>query len=1239
MTIDVLQQKKEEVAKSMFVDFQKDLGFLQSTILSFFEKKITQTITSDVEIGTSLEDAKPKMNFLEKLLIKISPDAAEKVFLFIKEKQQQLVKAKTVVELENLKQGIIVPPEVKPENQPGANPQQVNQNVGDNQTPPSPDDDADDENATGVDGKKNKKNIIIGVGTWAWLWLSAKAIGEIEKLKTAKKLEATAGTIDSKVFLSKFEDLAEWMKKEMWNPKLTTYQKKMIDKSIKEFQNISKEVDGDTFTAVKMLQKLDKKLPNSLLKSIDPSDATKLSKLLADDKIGLLAKLTDKADNVADIQKILEWQGIKSIDKAIIKSLKWMDSAGELQGAIHAMTKLKGIRALTRGMRGVILLDLIFTWFDVWTLREWLDEAELIAKINPLRWATAKEHQIVYFWSAVAMTGLSILITCTSVGAVGGPIGAAVGLVLGWLSFATSQAVDIFYDSVEFYQQNTDEFKKQYRTEIKQAVIQSAGTEERNLNMDSKGYAEVKNGNKPLTTTKDARQALIWQEEYEAFSLVQECFQSGKPDAEFVKTLDVTKQVEFQAQTKALNVIIAKRMEYVEQYLYNKKGTPAYNAFVAEMKNCMGIKAIERILNESSIYYKMGQSSVDQYVQWAKTVAEYKQKFKEQLQTDNSKAFTDLEALWAKQPYAVLELCSWVENYSTIFQNQKKASDWKYADKVSLIESNISFIKRYFEYKNLQLPLEERRKLKISSRAIDHNMIQAILLSGDFSRLTALSWNGDQMKAYFTQNRFEERLDVNLEYSHSTGQNIIYRIAKEIHGYAWENNMKELINFFRKDKWSALWLYYSNGWKINNDRAIDKSISLEEMDTMKSDEIMTVRFGDNVARLDTHADAWDLDKKMNKEYGQRLRQIIMEEKWYDSPEVKKMIETNVVEYIKTQSISVAKKVDIMWEPDLTSWQETGHIELPYYLVLAAKKAKIGNLEKYLFKYQDGKIFACTSRVYMKEQLNFSQTKTPIQKEYVDAGQQVEYKQAMPYIQYVDQAKDKFQKLLTFNDNDLDIPADYLKIYQEKIHDRDRFKYNLLSMNPSVAKTKLEENYQKYHDRFDSMYTATLLQISKFSMSNDLDSADYLRAVEWMAQQMNAITIKNGVITWAIDTLSDNQRKVFSTTLHTWKPRGKNILDMAKSSNPDDQSKAIRSVKQIVRSLMEAWVMEFNADGSIKEVVNWVAKNYHMDEYLDAIKPQMAQRLAINGNTANYFIPSPLSAPQIDDSKVQIVAVK
>ena len=80
----------------------------------------------------------------------------------------------------------------------------------------------------------------------------------------------------------------------------------------------------------------------------------------------------------------------------------------------------------------------------------------------------------------------------------------------------------MYYDAVEFYQQNKEDFKRQYRTEIKQAIIQSAATEERNLNINSKLTAEARNGNKKLNTTSDAWYALIWQEEYQKFPLIKQ---------------------------------------------------------------------------------------------------------------------------------------------------------------------------------------------------------------------------------------------------------------------------------------------------------------------------------------------------------------------------------------------------------------------------------------------------------------------------------------------------------------------------------------------------------------------------------------------------------------------------------------------------------------------------------------------------------------------------------------------
>jgi hypothetical protein len=67
--------------------------------------------------------------------------------------------------------------------------------------------------------------------------------------------------------------------------------------------------------------------------------------------------------------------------------------------------------------------------------------------------------------------------------------------------------------------------------------------------------------------------------------------------------------------------------------------------------------------------------------------------------------------------------------------------------------------------------------------------------------------------------------------------------------------------------------------------------------------------------------------------------------------------------------------------------------------------------------------------------------------------------------------------------------------------------------------------------------------------------------------------------------SENQKKIFYRILGEWKPRGKDILAMASSKNSDDNAKAIRSVKQIVKSMIEAQVVDFDEQGAIKSIMH------------------------------------------------------
>jgi hypothetical protein len=140
--------------------------------------------------------------------------------------------------------------------------------------------------------------------------------------------------------------------------------------------------------------------------------------------------------------------------------------------------------------------------------------------------------------------------------------------------------------------------------------------------------------------------------------------------------------------------------------------------------------------------------------------------------------------------------------------------------------------------------------------------------------------------------------------------------------------MKELIEFFSSGKENATGLYYDNKWIINNDRAIDKGINLNDFETMTSDQIIKERsspsrtnqilamtldpvsastggaygifgFTDNASIIDTPTEG--MDDKLNQEYRSRVKNIIYQEKSFVTPEVKKTVEQKIVEYITTNT--------------------------------------------------------------------------------------------------------------------------------------------------------------------------------------------------------------------------------------------------------------------------------------------------------------------------------------------------
>ena len=80
------------------------------------------------------------------------------------------------------------------------------------------------------------------------------------------------------------------------------------------------------------------------------------------------------------------------------------------------------------------------------------------------------------------------------------------------------------------------------------------------------------------------------------------------------------------------------------------------------------------------------------------------------------------------------------------------------------------------------MPVEKQDNSNIYFTDVDLNYIESLLT--DFNNINNIAnYDQNQVKQYFTFNAFQERLKSDVEVSESVGQNIIYRIAKEIHGY------------------------------------------------------------------------------------------------------------------------------------------------------------------------------------------------------------------------------------------------------------------------------------------------------------------------------------------------------------------------------------------------------------------------------------------------------------------------
>ena len=295
-------------------------------------------------------------------------------------------------------------------------------------------------------------------------------------------------------------------------------------------------------------------------------------------------------------------------------------------------------------------------------------------------------------------------------------------------------------------------------------------------------------------------------------------------------------------------------------------------------------------------------------------------------------------------------------------------------EKQQKVKKMIDFVQRYMRVKSLtwvlpDVPMTDNKYLSTENMLLD--------LADGKSLQTYSQWQPEDFIKQALLDRNQSDQVENFTRSSDLRQNIIYRFAQSFHSYTWWNTMKELIEFFvEKNEWDAnrKWLYYdlsSQQWMINDDYGKDQKLDFHDIENKSVDEIIknrTTTFPNWMLFVSPNILTWWLlaekltwykflpkvnkdiidtktetpDWKLNQEFINQLRNILIEEKKFISVDYKKDITTKVMNYL-----------------EMTKPEEWKYIKLPWYLILESQQAWIWDLSECYFSFKEWKRKAIT----------------------------------------------------------------------------------------------------------------------------------------------------------------------------------------------------------------------------------------------------------------------------------------
>ena len=1163
-----IEQLKSEISEKYLDDFKEQLWFLKSLVLLPIKDDIKKILSWETNLPQKFDEVK-EFWWWKNIINFVTPDIANQIFTFMKEKRTEIETRKTEEELQALKNEILTGVKTHAKETPQILASSSSSNQENMQAvlqagevawdphqksdPQFLSHDKKEKHTQESEKESPAKSMAMGVaagvaGVWATLGLD-RVIRGYETRNLVKNLSP-----------EQIKDQLNWaletMKKQRdaLESRLSSKQLKVLDKNIDELSKGFANFDKEAIDLLKSWDSLGGKIPNKILfhLRLDPKTLKQIS-LLSDQLIG---------KSPADIQTILKSNNILNVGDDLVESFSKAASKAELESMCTLLSRGTKLNRAIKTFRGAMLFDMACLWFDVYVYLEDNKEADLIAKVNEIRASNKYTRANVQLGIGVVSVAIEALLMCTSLWSAWWPIGALIWAWVGGLTAAAAIGVDtLYFDVKDFYLQNKEDFLRQKRSQLNQTILQWLYNKENwNTTLNEKLWApELTQKAKSLN---DAIWSLLFIDEIEngqlsASPTLFSYIQSGKKKADFESGLSQQERQRFDLERKQVEEKVKQRFDYLKTFFES-------GAVVKQIEKWGGMQYLDNLVNQSRVYQTLkSQNKWNMDINFNQNLDLYQKEYFKEFSPEKVKKLLNLEKT---NPELYQEILVTSDLSSLLSEDEK---DQNYTENVKLVKAMQDWEKliAWDWFARLQIPDTDKNVAFIEN-----------LLRKDFD-LSQLQypqlWKEDI--ATIVENRQERRWNLNV--SDDLMQNVLYRLACELYGYTGENDKAQLMQFYSEDVANNHGIYFSSERKLNKDWLIDGGIDTRlvsgfpasQLD-VKVEQIMKKDFKTSTSSIDTPTE--NIDKNLQKEFENKIRAILKSELSYRTVEKQNEVKNQIFAFVSKNA------------------QGGKYIELPYYLLLQAKKAGFWDLQRQFFTIKDGQLetLVLKSELNEKKMLNAEVSYLSPQREKFSDEEQAliaRVEGAHQQLSQLQAVESSFSK-----EDELDMPKEIEVLIADKYKEREKFKTDILYYDASVVGTsEILKQYESFAMYFENLYLWIMLSLTKFK-TNDVDSFVLYNAAlsygEWDFFSADGTFDEKKIISFPY-LQNAKVKDYYLSTIKTQKVWSKTIEQLRKSEDAKEKEIWHQASKLILSTMISESLLGKNSDWkviTIKVGGNW-----------------------------------------------------